>query len=102
MVCIPCFIVPVLLIIWKKFIQPYFLKYIWNPWEKKDAQGNIISTAPDNPFDCKDGVCPFVPSKKAVATTTDDAKDGDKDRPGTKEKLNVIAGGGDGNDKKND
>lgn len=66
MVCVPCFIVPVLLYIWHKFVQPYFLKYIWNPWEKKDEHGNVINTAPENPFECKNGVCPFVPSKKTV------------------------------------
>lgn len=31
MVCIPCIVIPLLLIIWHKFLQPIFLR-IWNPW----------------------------------------------------------------------
>lgn len=60
MVCIPCFIVPVLLFIWHRFIQPYVLRY-WNPWAKKDADGNVINT-PENtkfPIDCSGGTCVF-------------------------------------------
>ncbi|XP_055841289.1 UPF0729 protein CG18508 [Episyrphus balteatus] len=56
----------ILLYIWHKFIQPIMLKY-WNPWEKKDEQGNVIKAAPEFPFQCKGGVCPFPgASKKAV------------------------------------
>lgn len=75
MVCVPCFIVPVLLYIWHKFVQPYFLKYIWNPWEKKDEHGNVINTAPENPFQCKGGVCPFVPKKTVTAGEAGDSID---------------------------
>ncbi|XP_064556735.1 UPF0729 protein GD16342 [Drosophila montana] len=60
MVCVPCFIIPLLLYIWHKFVQPILLRY-WNPWEKKDAQGNVIKAGPEFPFECKGGVCPFVP-----------------------------------------
>ncbi|KAH8399913.1 hypothetical protein KR215_004158, partial [Drosophila sulfurigaster] len=63
MVCVPCFIIPLLLYIWHKFVQPILLRY-WNPWEKKDAQGNVIKAGPEFPFECKGGVCPFVPGKK--------------------------------------
>ncbi|XP_075159276.1 UPF0729 protein GD16342 [Haematobia irritans] len=63
MVCVPCFIIPVLLYIWHKFVQPILLKY-WNPWEKKDAQGNVIKSAPEFPFECKGGVCPYPGAKK--------------------------------------
>ncbi|XP_013109477.2 UPF0729 protein GD16342 [Stomoxys calcitrans] len=63
MVCVPCFIIPVLLYIWHKFVQPILLKY-WNPWEKKDAQGNVIKAAPEFPFECKGGVCPYPGAKK--------------------------------------
>ncbi|XP_030381376.1 UPF0729 protein GD16342 [Scaptodrosophila lebanonensis] len=61
MVCVPCFIIPLLLYIWHKFVQPIILRY-WNPWEKKDAQGNVVKAGPEFPFACKGGVCPFVPS----------------------------------------
>lgn len=56
MVCVPCFIIPVLLYIWHKFLQPILLKY-WNPWEKKDAEGNVIK--PEFPLTCPGGQCPI-------------------------------------------
>ncbi|XP_073829645.1 UPF0729 protein GD16342 [Musca autumnalis] len=65
MVCVPCFIIPVLLYIWHKFIQPIILRY-WNPWEKKDAQGNVIKAGPEFPFECKGGVCPYPGAKKKL------------------------------------
>lgn len=64
MICVPCFIIPVLLFIWHRFIQPLLLRY-WNPWEQKDAEGNVIKT--EFPFQCIGGQCPF-PKK------TDDEK----------------------------
>lgn len=54
MVCVPCFIIPVLLFVWHRFIQPYVLRF-WNPWAVKDAQGNVVKT--DFPFACEGGVC---------------------------------------------
>ncbi|EDW86285.1 uncharacterized protein Dwil_GK15941 [Drosophila willistoni] len=74
MVCVPCFIIPLLLYIWHKFIQPIILRY-WNPWEKKDAQGNIIKAGPDFPFECKGGVCPFVPGSKGKDLTVNTDND---------------------------
>lgn len=73
MVCIPCFIVPVLLYIWHRFIQPYVLRY-WNPWAKKDADGNVINT-PENtkfPIDCTGGQCIFR-AKGKDANKSDEA-----------------------------
>uniref|UniRef100_A0A182RKB0 Uncharacterized protein n=1 Tax=Anopheles funestus TaxID=62324 RepID=A0A182RKB0_ANOFN len=70
MVCVPCFIVPVLLYLWHKFVQPILLKY-WNPWEKKDKDGNVIKTEPKNPFDCSGGVCRFASKKSTPAVTSD-------------------------------
>lgn len=55
MVCVPCFIVPLLLFIWHKFIQPYVLRF-WNPWAVKDADGNVRT---EFPFKCEGGVCAF-------------------------------------------
>lgn len=34
MVCVPCIVIPVLLWVFHKFVQPFLLKF-WNPWEKK-------------------------------------------------------------------
>lgn len=36
MVCIPCFIIPAVLFIWYRFLQPIFLR-IWNPFGKVEA-----------------------------------------------------------------
>lgn len=35
--CVPCFIIPLLLFIFHRYIQPILLKF-WNPWEKKPAE----------------------------------------------------------------
>lgn len=71
MVCLPCFIIPVLLYVWHRFIQPYVLRY-WNPWAKKDKDGNIIKE--DNtkfPFDCSGGKCTFMAKGKVKANETE-------------------------------
>ncbi|XP_055586969.1 UPF0729 protein AAEL015238 [Uranotaenia lowii] len=65
MVCVPCFIIPVLLFLWHRFVQPIVLRY-WNPWEKKDEHGNVIKAGPEFPFQCKGGVCPFPVKDKAT------------------------------------
>merc|ERR1739838_1191133 len=39
MVCIPCIVIPVLLWVWHKYIQPYVLMF-WNPWAKKVEGSN--------------------------------------------------------------
>lgn len=66
MVCVPCFIIPVLIYVWHKFIQPIVLRY-WNPWAVKDADGNVIKEGPEFPFQCAGGQCPFpVGGKKAA------------------------------------
>ncbi|XP_017099237.2 UPF0729 protein GD16342 [Drosophila bipectinata] len=80
MVCVPCFIIPLLLYIWHKFVQPILLRY-WNPWEKKDADGNVIKKAPEFPFECKGGVCPFVPGAKKV-NDSNAPEDQQEDNPG--------------------
>jgi len=37
MVCIPCIVIPVLLWVFHRYIQPFILKF-WNPWEKKSVE----------------------------------------------------------------
>jgi len=46
MVCIPCLVIPVLLWIFHKYIQPVILKF-WNPWASK-----CVSAPPDSGGDC--------------------------------------------------
>ncbi|XP_038222071.1 UPF0729 protein AAEL015238 [Zerene cesonia] len=62
MVCVPCFIIPVLLFLWHKFIQPYVLRF-WNPWAVKDADGNVTT---EFPFKCEGGVCAFMKKHNKV------------------------------------
>lgn len=64
MVCVPCFIIPVILFFWRWLIQPFFIKYIWNPWEKKDKDGNIIKDEPEFIQKCEGGVCTFMKKPK--------------------------------------
>ncbi|KXJ80953.1 UPF0729 protein AAEL015238 [Aedes albopictus] len=65
MVCVPCFIIPVLLFLWHRFVQPYVLRF-WNPWAKKDKDGNVIKdSGTEFPFQCKGGVCPFPVKDKS-------------------------------------
>lgn len=78
MVCVPCFIIPVLLIIWHRFIQPIVLRY-WNPWAVKDEHGNIVENKkPEFPFQCTGGKCPF-PMKKSVGATDSTENQGNKE-----------------------
>uniref|UniRef100_A0A182MV58 Uncharacterized protein n=1 Tax=Anopheles culicifacies TaxID=139723 RepID=A0A182MV58_9DIPT len=49
--------------------QPIVLKY-WNPWEKKDKDGNVIKTEPKNPFECVGGVCRFSGKSSAATVNT--------------------------------
>lgn len=72
MVCVPCFIIPVLLYVWHRFIQPYVLRF-WNPWAKKDAEGKVIGRPEDTefPIDCSGGTCVFSRKNKSDPTTND-------------------------------
>lgn len=70
MVCLPCFIIPVVLFFWRWLIQPYFIKYIWNPWEKKDKDGNVIKDEPEFIKKCEGGVCTFMRKPKEDEKTT--------------------------------
>lgn len=85
MVCVPCFIIPVLLYVWHRFIQPYVLRY-WNPWAKKDKDGNVIPhDASKSPFDCSGGKCTFMAKKKDIAH---------EDQPLAAENTNTVTPNG--------
>lgn len=42
MVCISCIVIPLMLYIWHKFLQPIALK-IWNPWAKVEDQSQTAA-----------------------------------------------------------
>lgn len=77
------FIVPVLLILWKKFIEPYVWPTLYKWWYgveyKKDEKNQ------NGPFNCDGGKCIFAPKSKpavsdtSVAATGDDGPDKKKD-----------------------
>lgn len=58
MVCVPCFIVPVLLFLWRLVVVPIYKRFFGKPETKgKEAE-------PAFPFECKGGVCPIKPKDK--------------------------------------
>merc|ERR1712242_456214 len=40
MVCISCIVIPVVLWLWHRFLQPMFLKF-WNPWQPAVEKSSI-------------------------------------------------------------
>ncbi|CAG4935606.1 UPF0729 protein AAEL015238 [Colias croceus] len=77
MVCVPCFIIPVLLFLWHKFIQPYVLRF-WNPWAVKDADGNVTT---EFPFKCEGGVCAFKKKDNKVTEKPENELSDSKQSP---------------------
>ena len=59
MVCVPCFIVPVLLFLWKLVVVPIYKKFFGKP-----VAGTDKKEEPAFPFECKGGVCPIKPKAK--------------------------------------
>lgn len=53
MVCVPCFIVPVLLFLWRLVVMPIYRRFFGKPQEP----------APEFPFECNGGVCPIKPKE---------------------------------------
>jgi len=78
MVCVSCIVVPLVLWLWHRFLQPIFLK-IYNPWGKVEAKtegdaanGSVPTDAPAAP-----AKCPFTSSSggaEAVAAEASDTK----------------------------
>lgn len=48
MVCIPCIVIPVLLWVFHRYIQPFILKF-WNPWEKKSVENKNAESVGGEP-----------------------------------------------------
>jgi len=45
MVCIPCIVIPFVLWLFHRYIQPLILKF-WNPWEKKSVEDTAVGCSP--------------------------------------------------------
>ncbi|XP_023331591.1 UPF0729 protein CG18508 [Eurytemora carolleeae] len=61
MVCVPCIVIPVLLWIWHRFLQPIVLKF-YNPWAKVET--TPVPTDSDTKSEAK---CPFAKTKEVTA-----------------------------------
>ena len=67
MVCISCIVIPLVLYIWHKFLQPFVLKF-WNPWGKVEDKAEETSAKELNL------TCPMSKkSNEAPAETIDDS-----------------------------
>lgn len=67
--CVPCFVVPLLLFIFHRYIQPLLLK-IWNPWEKlpqSDTKMPSLSECPCNKAKSDDVSCSLTKKNKEAA-----------------------------------
>lgn len=58
--CVPCFVIPLLLFIFHRYIQPIILKF-WNPWENSG-----IKEKEECKFSCE---CSW--NKKKIEVNTD-------------------------------
>ena len=73
MVCIPCIVVPVLLFIWHRFLQPLLLKF-WNPWRKVTGQDGTEKSGKESSCPASNGIavknggpaCPFSGKKTEI------------------------------------
>ena len=69
MVCISCIVIPVVLYLWHRFLQPLVLK-IWNPWGKVEDKSNtndssvVTATLPKCPL--SNGVSKSEESEKEI------------------------------------
>ena len=67
MVCISCIVIPLVLYIWHKFLQPFVLKF-WNPWGKVEDKSEETSAKELNL------TCPMSKkSNEAPSETIDDS-----------------------------
>ncbi|XP_021070035.1 UPF0729 protein C18orf32 homolog [Mus pahari] len=61
MVCIPCIVIPVLLWIFKKFLEPYIYPVVSRIWPKKPIQQSGDKNKSD--LDCKGAGTNGLPTK---------------------------------------
>ena len=81
MVCVPCIVIPVLLYIWHRFLQPIFLRF-YNPWakvtveEKGTANGEVTGVGGGGEYlgATVGGSCPFGSSKEKEKESTESLK----------------------------
>ena len=68
MVCISCIVIPVVLYIWHKFLQPFVLKF-WNPWGKVEDKSEETSAKELNL------TCPMSKKSNEAPAETDSSKE---------------------------
>ena len=67
MVCISCIVIPLVLYIWHRFLQPFVLKF-WNPWGK-------VEDKTENTTDISKLKCPLSKSNEAPKEVEDSSKE---------------------------
>lgn len=65
MVCVPCFIVPVLLFLWRMVVLPIYRRFFAKPVATVDGKEKQPAADPVCPFECQGGVCPIRPKDRA-------------------------------------
>ena len=75
MVCISCIVIPVVLWLWHKYLQPLFLRF-WGPlpWGNKDAVTENKDSTKDPGKDSTAKGCPF--SSKSANLSNGDVPNG--------------------------
>ncbi|XP_048515288.1 UPF0729 protein CG18508 [Athalia rosae] len=58
MVCVPCVIAPVVLLLWRYLIQPLLIR-LWNFWRniKSDNGQQVVAEPPQLVKECNEGGC---------------------------------------------
>nr|ALS04511.1 CG18508 [Acartia pacifica] len=84
MVCISCIVIPLLLWIWHRFLQPVFLKF-YNPWagienktDPSNKTGDTSTTAAKCPFTGKMSNGGGEAHQEGITTTSSNSDAGDK------------------------
>lgn len=80
--CVPCFVIPLLLFLFHKFIQPILLKF-WNPWENKQIKDG------DKKAECKFS-CDCAWMKKNKSDTASEIEESVKTNPPIDDKVKGV------------
>ncbi|CAG9760563.1 unnamed protein product [Ceutorhynchus assimilis] len=82
--CVPCFVIPLLLFIFHRYIQPFLLLF-WNPWANKTSNdGKNGGTKEKCEFSCE---CAWSKKKSDEIEKDQEERDDASNLHGTQEKV---------------